>query len=110
MKTTKIILLLAIIAIPLLQSCKKEDYLTNAEKIGIELDKFINEHSIQGVEARKYYTNSIYDYNFSTTFKIEGSFIKVGESRYSLENLSRYYTESRYIGQTTGICLYLHFN
>lgn len=110
MKTTKIILLFAIVAIPLLQSCKKEEYLTNAEKIGIELNKFIIDNNLRYVEVKKFYSIDTYDYRFSSVFKIEGSFIKVDDNRYSLENLSKYYIASTYNGQTTVNCLFLYFN
>jgi len=110
MKTTKIILLLAIVAIPLLQSCKKEDYLTNAEQIGKELNDVINTNKIKCVKAQKYYSADTYDYNVSSEYKIEGSFIKVGSERYSLEYLSKYYVGLTYYQENDVVCLFLIFN
>ncbi|RPH31982.1 MAG: hypothetical protein EHM93_11280 [Bacteroidales bacterium] len=110
MKTTKFILLFTLVAIPLLYSCKKEDdNLTNAEKIGEELKTFISDNNIRYVEVRQYYSANTYDYFFSPSFKIEGSFIKVDEYRFYLEDISSYYIGPRSNGETNVDCLFLLF-
>ena len=113
MRTTKIILLLAIVAIPFLNSCKKEDPLTNAQKIGAELNQFIKDHNIKYLIAYKYYgSSSTYDYYYTSSFGVEDSFFRVDKVKFSLENLSSYYSDYGYYTDSNYqvACLHLEFN
>ena len=110
MKLARIILLLVFITGPILQSCQKDEPLTNGEKKGIELKKFITDNKLRYIEAINYYNSTYSNSALSANYKIEGSFIMVGEYWFSLDKLSMYYITSVTIGTTPTNCLYLVFN
>lgn len=74
-------------------SCSKEDYLTDGERIGKELQTIINDNDIEWVEKRDiehYYAGKEY-----SNFNISNGFISFGNEHYNLNHLIYYYTEKK---------------
>lgn len=101
MKYLRILVLCAIVAMPTIQSCNKDDYNTSAEQKGAELKKFVAEKSIKTASALTYdFSNSAWRYEIGGKFEISGSFIHVESNYYSLDKLLKYsslYTDNGWV-------------
>lgn len=84
---------LVLILLLLFSSCSNEDYYTDGERIGKELQTIIDENDIEWVEKRRVENPNPTWHTSYKNFNITGNSIFIDDEYYNLNYLTSYFTE-----------------